>query len=114
MIDKLDFLCSAVSSMSEEEKKQALAYAEKKRPESVNISDDDKDDAVIYYAGYLLSKQQADKVVPTGVVSETEGDLSRKYGDNGLSDDPCGYLKRYKSIVGKCKEFGITAFLQRC
>lgn len=67
-------------------------------------------EAVYYYAAYLLSlKQQADVVgvIPAGVVSEKEGDLSRSYGNNGNSaSDPYGFLARYERLNNICKRIG--------
>lgn len=67
-------------------------------------------EAVYYYAAYLLSlKQQADVVgvIPAGVVSEREGDLSRAYGNNGNSaSDPYGFLARYEKLNNICKRIG--------
>lgn len=67
-------------------------------------------EAVYYYAAYLLSlKQQADVVgvIPAGVVSEKEGDLSRSYGNNGNSSaDPYGFLARYEKLNNICKRIG--------
>lgn len=67
-------------------------------------------EAVYYYAAYLLSlKQQADVVgvIPAGVVSEKEGDLSRSYGNNGSNAaDPYGFLARYEKLNNICKRIG--------
>lgn len=67
-------------------------------------------EAVYYYAAYLLSlRQQAELVgvIPAGVTSEKEGDLSRSYGNNGSnSADPYGFLARYEKLNNVCKRVG--------
>ena len=46
-------------------------------------------------------------VIPAGVVSEKEGDLSRSYGNNGSNAaDPYGFLARYEKLNNVCKRVG--------
>lgn len=103
MLELLDLLCPAVAGLPVAEKQRALAYAINKRPAC--LSTDEQDEAQALYAGYLLARQkshQSGNIAPVGVTSESEGDLSRSYGNNGIGNDQYGYLAAYKALRDKC------------
>ncbi|QLB23325.1 hypothetical protein [Phocoenobacter skyensis] len=105
LIELLDLLCPAVSSVETDKKEQALTFAVKKV--KVNLSEDEKREAQVYYAGYLLTNQkrtQSIDSIPIGVTREEEGDLSRSYGDNGVGIDLYGYLAAYQNIIDSAKQ----------
>lgn len=109
MIEKLRLLCPYAASADDALLEKMLTLAAEFAPPC--LSDKLKERAVLYYAGYLAVNAlavvaQGAVVVPVGVVSEREGDLSRSYGDHGVSD-PCGYLAQYQKLADLCKRGAI-------
>ena len=107
LIDKLSLLCPYVAAADDALLEKMLDMAAEFAPPC--LSDRLKERAVLY-AGYLAvnalsAAAQGAVVVPVGVVSEREGDLSRSYGNNG--GDPCGYLAQYQKLADLCKRGAI-------
>lgn len=104
LLDKLNLLAPKVAGMTDEEKQAALDFAASYRPTCLSAAK--QDEAQIWYAAALLAAQQdAETRVPAGVTSETEGDLSRSYGDNGVSTEKV-YMDRYQKLAALCGQFG--------
>jgi hypothetical protein len=108
LIDKLRLLCPYVAAADDALLEKMLILAAEFAPPC--LSDKLKERAVLFYAGYLAvnalsAAAQGAVVVPVGVVSEREGDLSRSYGNNG--GDPCGYLAQYQKLADLCKRGAI-------
>ncbi len=130
LVKMLDFLAPAVAGQTEEDKKMALALAEPYRPGCLKPAQ--QDIAQCWYAAWLLyqrMQQQATDagsgtasggvVVPFGVASEKEGDLSRSYFASGggsggdASDpakpaDPMGYWANWQRLAALCGYGAIT------
>ena len=104
LLDKLNLLAPAVAAMADEEKQAALDFAAAYRPACLSAAK--QDEAQIWYASALLAAQKdAENAVPSGITSETEGDLSRSYGDNGVSAEKV-YMDKYQALAALCGKFG--------
>lgn len=114
VIEILDFLAPGLKS-SPEEKATAIEMAEAYRPKCLVKAK--ADEAVALYAAWLLygreqSQAASDdgELVPVGVKSQTDGDLSRTYltaaeAAGGIID-PAGYFGRYKALADICARMG--------
>lgn len=108
LVDLLKIHAPMVAGMSDVAIFEALQVAQSYAPACLPANK--QQEAVVYYAAYLLSlKQQADAVgfVQAGVTQQKEGDLSRSYGNNGVSvSDPYGYLAKWQELDNLCKRLG--------
>jgi len=114
VIEILDFLAPGLTS-TPAEKEMALSLAEAYRPACLTVMK--ADEAVALYAAWLLyargqaqAAADAGEVVPVGVKSQSDGDLSRTYtgdvsGADGVSD-PAGYYGRWKVLNDICVRVG--------
>lgn len=114
VLEILDFLAPGLTA-TPEEKEMALSLAEAYRPACLTKTK--ADEAVALYAAWLLyareqakAANEAGEVVPVGVKSQTDGDLSRTYtgdvsGADGVSD-PAGYYGRWKALNDICARVG--------
>lgn len=95
----------------------AVEMAEQYRPAC--LTDGRADEAVAYYAAWLLYGQlQATAaasagVVPVGVVEESLGDQSRKYATSSdaaaSTADPMGFRARWAGLAALCGRGAIVA-----
>lgn len=113
VLEILDFLAPGLTA-TPEEKAMAISMAEAYRPGC--LTQQKADEAVAWYAAWLLygRQQQLDavdngEVVPLGVKSQTDGDLSRTYMEGaggGAISDPLGYYSAWKALNDICMRAG--------
>lgn len=99
----LDFLAPSLDA-DPIDKQKALALAALYRPAC--LPEALQDEAQALYAAWLLSmiQQQGETtIVPVGVISEREGDLSRTYGATASTIDSLGFKARYDILADRCK-----------
>ena len=84
----------------------AIQLAESYRPKC--LPENKQLEAVALYAAYLLTAQLEVQNSVVGVTSEREGDLSRSFGNSGLSNTAADYLARYNSLNDICRVGSIT------
>jgi len=109
----LDFLAPGLAA-PDADKDTAISLAEVYRPAC--LTEGKADEAVAWYAAWLLygRQQQQDaadngEVVPLGVKSQSDGDLSRTYMDGtggGAVSDPLGYYGRWEALNNICVRAG--------
>lgn len=109
----LDFIAPGLTA-SGEDKDKAISLAEAYRPKC--LTEPKANEAVAWYAAWLLySRQQqqeaadSGEVVPMGVKSQTDGDLSRTYIDGsgaGAIRDPAGFYARWLALDTICARLG--------
>lgn len=108
-ISLLDFLAPGIAAASEEDKQRALEIAAAYRPSC--LPEAAQDTAQIYYAAWILAGRLAAAdgvtIVPTGIISEKEGDRSVTYGNNGIRDS-FGYYDEWKRLSDICGYGAIT------
>ena len=102
LAELLDFFAPALTA-TDQEKADALAMAESRRPWC--LSESEQDEAQALYAAWLLTLKAQNAVATVrevGVVSEKEGDLAKTYGkaDDGL--DTGGFKARYDAMARRC------------
>ncbi|HWK70031.1 MAG TPA: DUF4054 domain-containing protein [Burkholderiaceae bacterium] len=102
LTELLDFFAPALTA-TEQERADALAIAESRRPWC--LSETEQDEAQALYAAWLLSLNAQAKVTSVrevGVISEKEGDLAKTYGkaEDGL--DAGGFKARYDAMARRC------------
>ena len=91
--------------MPEEIVSQALSVAEGKRPKC--LSDDKQDEAIAWYAAYLLAQSIESGVNAAGLKREREGDLEREYfsgSDKGGNTER--FLAKYNELNNICVRLG--------
>ena len=113
VIEILDFLAPGLTA-TPEEKATAISMAEAYRPAC--LTEKKADEAVAWYAAWLLYSRQQQKdaadngeVVPLGVKSQTDGDLSRTYFDGATGGgvaDPAGFYARWAALNDICARLG--------
>ncbi|MCQ9124356.1 DUF4054 domain-containing protein [Rodentibacter caecimuris] len=84
---------------------QALSVADDNRPKC--LSDDKQDEAVAWYAAYLLAQSIESGVNATGLKREREGDLEREYfsgSDKGGNAER--FLAKYNALNDVCLRLG--------
>ncbi|GEM_PF-815360 len=109
----LAFLAPGLTATAED-RKTAISLAEAYRPGC--LTQQKADEAVAWYAAWLLYGRQqqqealdAGEVVPLGVKSQTDGDLSRTYAEGaagGAIADPLGFYARWESLNNICVRMG--------
>jgi hypothetical protein len=109
----LDFIAPGLTA-SDEDKDTAIALAEAYRPKC--LTEPKANEAVAWYAAWLLYGRQqqqeaadSGEVVPMGVKSQTDGDLSRTYIDgagSGAIRDPAGFYARWLALDTICARLG--------
>lgn len=92
-----------VAHFNDEQIAKTFEFAESYRP--LCLPRNKQDEAVALYVAYLLASQYEAENIPAGLTSEKEGDLSRSFGDNGLSGSK-SYLDRYNQLADVCKRIG--------
>lgn len=109
----LAFLAPGLTA-SPEDRATAISLAEGYRPAC--LTEQKANEAVAWYAAWLLYARQQQQeaaangeVVPLGVKSQTDGDLSRTYMDGaggGAISDPLGYYSAWKALNDICVRAG--------
>lgn len=103
MLELLKFLAPSLSA-DQDDRETAIDLAAGYRPAC--LPEALQDQAQALYAAWLLSMndQQGDTtVIPVGVISEKEGDLSRTYGNAIDTLDSYGFKARYDLLADRCK-----------
>lgn len=85
---------------------ETLELAELYRPKS--LPNEKQHLAVAYYAAHLFAKRE-EKIIPDGVVSEREGDLSRSYDRNQTKS--AEFLKKFQELEAASRVGSITVGL---
>lgn len=95
--------------MPEDMVNKALSVADNKRP------DDKQDEAVAWYAAYLLAQSIESGVNAAGLRREREGDLEREYfsgGDKGGNAER--FLAKYNELNNICVRLGAITVGSYC
>ncbi len=102
LLELLNFIAPGLVA-TDNEKSLALEMAAPYRPWC--LPDALQDEAQAFYAAWVLTlraQNQAGGVREFGVVSESEGDLSKTYGDAGAVLDSAGFKARFDALAKRC------------
>lgn len=102
LLELLNFIAPGLVA-TDDEKGLALQMAAPYRPWC--LPDALQDEAQALYAAWVLTlraQNQAGGVREFGVVSESEGDLSKTYGDAGAVLDSAGFKARFDALAKRC------------
>ncbi|MEE6030435.1 DUF4054 domain-containing protein [Avibacterium paragallinarum] len=101
----LHFFYPVSQKMETEEINTALELAESYRPQC--LTEDKQDEAVAWYAAYLLAQSVEARANPLGIKREREGDLEREYFANGDSGSNAQrFLANFNALNDLCLRLG--------
>lgn len=99
--------------MPEDMVNKALSVADNERPDC--LSDEKQDEAVAWYAAYLLAQSIESGVNAAGLRREREGDLEREYfsgSDKGGNAER--FLAKYNELNNICVRLGAITVGSHC
>ncbi|MCR1838602.1 DUF4054 domain-containing protein [Pasteurella caecimuris] len=100
----LNLFYPATKNMDDESVDNAIQLAENYRPEC--LKGGKQDEAVAWYAAYLLAQSVENDVNPLGLKREREGDLEREFGSASSGGNAAKFIANYERLAEVCRRVG--------